>query len=147
MFRVPAPDAPALDPHANPFFLTQTYASLVYSHVVRFPAGPEQKGPSDHRIVPDLAEKWEWANPTTVGDCGHPAAVPREELGDQVPDRAIVVDNENVRGAVHGDHCSASPGHSLLSPRAPSAVGVLAKQGRDRRTLASAVSGPKGNSR
>jgi peptide/nickel transport system substrate-binding protein len=66
VIRVPAPDAPALDPHANPFFLTQTYASLVYSHVVRFPAGPEQKGPSDHRILPDLAEKWEWTSPTTI---------------------------------------------------------------------------------
>jgi peptide/nickel transport system substrate-binding protein len=66
VFRVPAPDAPALDPHANPFFLTQTYASLVYSHVVRFPAGPEQKSASDNRIVPDVAEKWEWTSPTTV---------------------------------------------------------------------------------
>jgi peptide/nickel transport system substrate-binding protein len=44
VFRVPAPDAPALDPHANPFFLTQTYASLVYSHVVRFPREARAEG-------------------------------------------------------------------------------------------------------
>ncbi len=66
VFRVPAPDAVSLDPHQNPGFTTQIYASLVYSHLVRFPAGHEASGSSDHRILPDLAEKWEFPNPTTV---------------------------------------------------------------------------------
>ena len=42
------------------------YASLVYSNLVRFPAGPDATGSGDHRILPDLAEKWEWSNPTTI---------------------------------------------------------------------------------
>ena len=57
VFRVPAPDAVSLDPHQNPGFTTQIYASLVYSHLVRFPAGHEASGSGDHRILPDLAEK------------------------------------------------------------------------------------------
>ena len=66
VFRVPAPEAPTIDPHLNAGFITQVYASLIYSCLVRLPAGPEQKGPGDHRILPDVAEKWEWTNPTTV---------------------------------------------------------------------------------
>src|SRR5262245_64696413 len=65
-FRVPAPEAPTIDPHLNAGFLTQVYASLIYSGLVRLPAGPEMRDPGDHRILPDLAEKWEWTNPTTV---------------------------------------------------------------------------------
>jgi peptide/nickel transport system substrate-binding protein len=65
VFRLPAPDAVSLDPH-QPGFTNQMYASLVYSHLVRFPAGPEATGSGDHRILPDLAEKWESPNPTTV---------------------------------------------------------------------------------
>jgi peptide/nickel transport system substrate-binding protein len=65
VFRLPAPDAVSLDPH-QPGFTTQMYASLVYSLLVRFPAGREVAGSGDHRILPDLAEKWEFPNPTTV---------------------------------------------------------------------------------
>jgi len=56
----------SLDPHQSPGFTTQMYASLVYGHLVRFPAGPEATGSGDHRILPDLAEKWEFPTPTTV---------------------------------------------------------------------------------
>src|SRR5262249_43416353 len=66
IFRVPAPEAPTLDPHLNAGFVTQVYASLVYGGLVRLPAGPEMRAPDDHRILPDVAEKWEWTSPTTV---------------------------------------------------------------------------------
>ena len=66
VFRVPVPEAPTLDPQQNAGFVTQVYASLVYGHLVRFPAGPEAQGGSDHRILPDIAEKWEFTTPTTV---------------------------------------------------------------------------------
>ena len=66
VFRVPAPEAPTLDPHLNAGFVTHIYASLMYNCLVRLPAGPEIRGPGDHRILPDLAEKWEWTTPTTV---------------------------------------------------------------------------------
>jgi len=66
VFRVPVPDAPSLDPHQGGAFVTQIYASLVYNQLVRFPSGPEAQGPGDHRILPDLAEKWEFTTPTTV---------------------------------------------------------------------------------
>src|SRR5713101_9716803 len=66
VFHVPAPEAPTLDPHLNAGFVTQVYASLIYSSLVRLPAGPELRGPGDHRILPDVAEKWEWTSPTTV---------------------------------------------------------------------------------
>jgi ABC-type transport system substrate-binding protein len=66
VFRLPAPDAVSLDPHLIPGFTGQMYASLVYSHLVRFPAGPEATGSGDHRILPDLAEKWEFPTATTV---------------------------------------------------------------------------------
>ena len=51
VFRLPAPDAVSLDPH-QPGFTTQMYASLVYSNLVRFPAGPDATGSGDHRILP-----------------------------------------------------------------------------------------------
>ena len=66
VFRVPLLDVPNLDPHLTQGFLTQTPASLVYGQLVRFPAGPEQTSASDDRILPDLAEKWEYTSPTTV---------------------------------------------------------------------------------
>ena len=66
VFRVPVPEAPTLDPHQTAGFVTQVYASLVYGHLVRFPSGPEAQGPADHRILPDVAEKWEFPTPTTV---------------------------------------------------------------------------------
>src|SRR5215831_13926299 len=50
VFRIAAIDAPGLDPHLTVGFITQTYGSLIYSHLVRFPAGPEQTGPEDFRI-------------------------------------------------------------------------------------------------
>jgi peptide/nickel transport system substrate-binding protein len=65
-FRLPVNDAAGLDPHQSSAFMTHVYASLVYNHLVRFPAGPEAHGPGDHRILPDLAEKWELTTPTTV---------------------------------------------------------------------------------
>jgi len=66
VFRAPAPDPPTLDPHLNATFSTHVYASLVYSGLVRFPAGPEIRAAGDQRILPDLAEKWEWTSPTTL---------------------------------------------------------------------------------
>jgi len=66
VFRMPAPEPPTLDPHLNAGFTTHLYATLIYSCLVRLPAGPELRGPGDHRILPDLAEKWEWPNPTTL---------------------------------------------------------------------------------
>jgi len=59
-------EAPNLDPHLAVSFLTHSWASMVYSQLVRFPYGPEQKHPADFSIVPDLAEKWEYKNPTTL---------------------------------------------------------------------------------
>ena len=66
VFRVGVPDPPALDPHQVVNFLPQTVASLAYGHLLRFPAGPEQTSSTDFRILPDLAEKWEYQNPTTL---------------------------------------------------------------------------------
>jgi ABC-type transport system substrate-binding protein len=39
---------------------------MVYSQLVRYPHGPEQKHPADFSIVPDLAEKWEHKSPTVI---------------------------------------------------------------------------------
>ena len=66
VFRIGVPDPPALDPHLVVNFLPQTVASLAYSHLLRFPAGPEQTSSTDFRILPDLAEKWEYQSPTTL---------------------------------------------------------------------------------
>lgn len=44
---------------ASVSFLTQSWASLSYSQLVRFPYRPEQKHAADFSIVPDLAERWE----------------------------------------------------------------------------------------
>src|SRR5712664_2076759 len=66
VFRIGVPDPPGLDPHQIVNFLPQTVASLAYSHLLRFPAGPEQSSSTDFRILPDLAEKWEYQNPTTL---------------------------------------------------------------------------------
>ena len=59
-------EAPSLDPHLSVSFLTHNSASLVYSQLVRFPHGPEQKHTADFSIVPDLAEKWEYKTPTVL---------------------------------------------------------------------------------
>ena len=66
VFRIGAPDAPGLDPHQIDNFLSQTYVSLAYSHLVRFPAGPEQTSSTDFRILPDLAEKWDASKDGTL---------------------------------------------------------------------------------
>ena len=50
VFRLPAPDAVSLDPH-DAGLTTQMYASPVYTHLVRFPAGHEATGAGDHRIL------------------------------------------------------------------------------------------------
>src|SRR5260370_40893635 len=67
VFHVPAPEAPTIDPHLNAGFVTQVYASLIYSCLVRLPAGPELRGPGGHRILPDVAEQWERRSPATLG--------------------------------------------------------------------------------
>src|SRR3954466_15493814 len=66
VFHVPAPEPASLDPHQIAGFSTHLYASPVYGHLVRFPAGPEAKDAADHRILPDIVEKWEYTTPTTL---------------------------------------------------------------------------------
>src|SRR5262249_9304762 len=66
VIRISEREAPALDPHLSISFLTQSYVSLVYSQLVRFPNGPEQKSPTDFSILPDLAEKWTTSKDGTV---------------------------------------------------------------------------------
>jgi peptide/nickel transport system substrate-binding protein len=64
--RIAEREAPSLDPHLSISFLTHSHISLVYSQLVRFPNGPEQKHPADFSILPDLAESWKYENPTTL---------------------------------------------------------------------------------
>jgi ABC-type transport system substrate-binding protein len=66
VLRIADREAPNLDPHLSVSFLTHSWSSMVYSQLVRFPHGAEQKHPADFAIVPDLAEKWEYKNPTTI---------------------------------------------------------------------------------
>ncbi len=66
VLRIAEREAPGLDPHLSVSFLTQSWVSLAYSQLVRFPSGPEQKHPADFSILPDLAEKWEHKTPTTL---------------------------------------------------------------------------------
>src|SRR5262245_789512 len=66
VLRLADREAPNLDPHLNISFLTQSWASMVYSQLVRYPRGPEQKHTTDFSIVPDLAEKWEYKSPTVI---------------------------------------------------------------------------------
>jgi peptide/nickel transport system substrate-binding protein len=66
VLRIADREAPNLDPHLAVSFLTHSWSSMVYSQLVRFAHGPEQKHPADFSIVPDLAEKWEYKNPTTI---------------------------------------------------------------------------------
>jgi ABC-type transport system substrate-binding protein len=58
VLRIADREAPNLDPHLSVSFLTHSWASMVYSQLVRFPYGPEQKHTADFSIVPDLAERW-----------------------------------------------------------------------------------------
>jgi peptide/nickel transport system substrate-binding protein len=64
--RIAEREAPSLDPHLSISFLTHSHVNMVYSQLVRFPHGPEQKHPTDFTILPDLAERWEYKNPTTL---------------------------------------------------------------------------------
>src|SRR5918994_5751042 len=66
ILRLADREAPNLDPHLSISFLTHSWASMVYGQLVRFAHGPEQKHTADFTIVPDLAEKWEYKNPTTL---------------------------------------------------------------------------------
>ena len=64
--RIADREAPNIDPHLAISFLTHSWASMVYSQLVRFPHGPEQKHAADFTILPDLAEKWEYKTPTSL---------------------------------------------------------------------------------
>lgn len=66
VLRIADREAPNLDPHLSVSFLTHSWANMVYSQLVRFAHGPEQKHSADHTIVPDLAERWEYKNSTTL---------------------------------------------------------------------------------
>jgi len=66
VLRIADREAPNLDPHLSVSFLTHSWANMVYSQLVRFAHGPEQKHTADHTIVPDLAERWEYKTPTTL---------------------------------------------------------------------------------
>ena len=66
VLRIADREAPNLDPHLNISFLTQAWASMVYSQLVRYPHAAEQKHAADFSILPDLAEKWEYKGPTVI---------------------------------------------------------------------------------
>jgi peptide/nickel transport system substrate-binding protein len=66
VLRIVDREAPNLDPHLSLGFLTHSWTNMVYSQLVRYPHGPEQKHPSDFSIVPDLAERWEHKSPTVI---------------------------------------------------------------------------------
>ena len=66
VLRISDREAPILDPHLNISFLTHSWANMVYSQLVRYPHGLEQKHSADFSIVGDLAEKWEYKSPTVI---------------------------------------------------------------------------------
>src|SRR5215510_13889435 len=66
VLRIAERKAPSLDPHLSISFLTHSHINMVYSQLVRFPHGPEQKSTTDFTIVPDLAERWEYKSPTVI---------------------------------------------------------------------------------
>lgn len=66
VLRIADREAPNLDPHLSISFLTHSWSNMVYSQLVRYAHGPEQKHPADFSIVPDLAEKWEYKSPTVI---------------------------------------------------------------------------------
>ena len=66
VLRMAEREAPGLDPHLTISFLTQSWMSLVYSQLVRYPSPLEAKHSADFTPKPDLAEKWEYKTPTTV---------------------------------------------------------------------------------
>src|SRR5262245_53188112 len=65
VLRIADREVPNLDPHLSLGF-THSWANMVYSQLVRYPHGPEQKHAADFSIVPDLAEKWEYKGPTVI---------------------------------------------------------------------------------
>jgi len=66
VLRIADREAPNLDPHLSVSFLTHSWANMVYSQLVRYAHGPEQKHTADFTVVPDLAEKWEYKSPTVI---------------------------------------------------------------------------------
>jgi peptide/nickel transport system substrate-binding protein len=66
VLRIADREAPNLDPHLNISFLTHSWSNMIYSQLVRYPHGPEQKHSADFSIVGDLAEKWEYKSPTVI---------------------------------------------------------------------------------
>jgi len=66
VLRIADREAPNLDPHLSVSFLTHSWANMVYSQLVRYAHGPEQKHPADFTVVPDLAEKWEHKSSTVI---------------------------------------------------------------------------------
>jgi peptide/nickel transport system substrate-binding protein len=66
ILRLAEREPPNLDPHLSVSFNPQNIGSLIYNGLVRFPYGHEQKDPYDLTIMPDLAERWEYADEKTV---------------------------------------------------------------------------------
>ncbi len=66
VLRIADREAPNLDPHLSIAFLTQSWSNMIYSQLVRYAHGPDQKYPADFTVVPDLAEKWEYKSPTVI---------------------------------------------------------------------------------
>ncbi len=66
MLKIADREAPNLDPHLNISFLTHSWSNMIYSQLVRYAHGPEQKHSADFTIVGDLAEKWEYKSSTVI---------------------------------------------------------------------------------
>src|SRR3989304_5607494 len=60
-----AVDPPGFDPHKIAALSTHYAVGMVYSKLWRFGEGPQYDF-NDYRTFPDLAEKWEYTNPTTL---------------------------------------------------------------------------------
>jgi peptide/nickel transport system substrate-binding protein len=64
--RMAEREPPNLDPHLSISFLTHNAAGLIYNGLVRLTYANEQKSPDDLTILPDLAERWEYADAKTL---------------------------------------------------------------------------------
>jgi peptide/nickel transport system substrate-binding protein len=64
--RLAEREPPNLDPHLSISFLTHNAAGLIYNGLVRLTYANEQKSPDDLTILPDLAERWEYADAKTL---------------------------------------------------------------------------------
>jgi peptide/nickel transport system substrate-binding protein len=64
--RMAEREPPNLDPHLSISFLTHNAAGLIYNGLVRLTYANEQKSPDDLTIMPDLAERWEYVDATTL---------------------------------------------------------------------------------